>query len=47
MANLLQKFHSTGENAVGAQTITSDSEWKYVNFRRYFAYLEHSIDKGI
>ena len=22
------------------------NEWKYVNLRRYFAYLEHSIDKG-
>ena len=26
--------------------MSSDSEWKYVNLRRYFAYLEHSIDKG-
>jgi phage tail sheath protein FI len=30
----------------GARTISSDPEWKYVNLRRYFAYLEHSIDKG-
>ena len=26
--------------------MTSDPEWKYVNLRRYFAYLEHSIDRG-
>ena len=26
--------------------MSSDPEWKYVNVRRYFAYLEHSIDKG-
>ncbi len=26
--------------------MTSDGEWKYVNLRRYFAYLERSIDKG-
>ena len=30
----------------GARTISSDPEWKYVNLRRYFAYLERSIDKG-
>jgi phage tail sheath protein FI len=29
-----------------ACTISSDPEWKYVNLRRYFAYLERSIDKG-
>ena len=26
--------------------MTSDPEWKYVNLRRYFAYLEASIDRG-
>jgi uncharacterized protein len=30
----------------GARTTSSDPEWKYVNLRRYFAYLEHSIDRG-
>jgi phage tail sheath protein FI len=30
----------------GARTISSDPDWRYVNVRRYFAYLEHSIDKG-
>jgi phage tail sheath protein FI len=30
----------------GARTTSSDPEWKYVNVRRYFACLEHSIDKG-
>jgi phage tail sheath protein FI len=30
----------------GARTTSSDPEWKYVNVRRYFAYLEHSIDRG-
>jgi|GEM_PF-589254 len=29
-----------------ARTASSDPEWKYINVRRYFAYLEHSIDKG-
>jgi phage tail sheath protein FI len=30
----------------GARTLSSDPEWKYVNLRRYFIYLEHSIDRG-
>jgi phage tail sheath protein FI len=30
----------------GARTLSSDPEWKYVNVRRYFIYLEHSIDRG-
>jgi len=24
-----------------------DPEWKYVNIRRLFAYIEHSIDRGL
>ena len=30
----------------GAHRTSSDPEWKYVNLRRYFVYLEHSIDKA-
>jgi hypothetical protein len=30
----------------GARTISSDSEWKYVNVRRFLAYLERSIELG-
>jgi len=30
----------------GARTLSSDPEWKYVHLRRYFAYLERSIDQG-
>ena len=30
----------------GARTATSDSEFMYVNVRRYLIYLEHSIDNG-
>jgi hypothetical protein len=29
-----------------ARTLPSDPEWKYMNVRRYFVYLEHSIDRG-
>jgi phage tail-like protein len=31
---------------IAGRRISSDPEWKYVNLRRYFAYLEHSIDRG-
>ena len=44
--NCFRFFEDRGYRLWGARTISSDSEWKYVNLRRYFAYLEHSIDKG-
>jgi phage tail sheath protein FI len=39
-------FEGRGLRLWGARTISSDPEWKYLNVRRYFAFLEHSIDKG-
>ena len=44
--NCFRYFEGRGFKLWGARTISSDPEWKYVNLRRYFAYLEHSIDKG-
>jgi phage tail sheath protein FI len=44
--NTLRFFAGRGYRVWGARTITSDPEWKYVAIRRYFAYLEHSIDNG-
>ncbi|HEY2115096.1 MAG TPA: phage tail sheath subtilisin-like domain-containing protein, partial [Candidatus Angelobacter sp.] len=44
--NCFRFFEDRGLRLWGARTISSDPEWKYVNLRRYFAYLEHSIDKG-
>ena len=44
--NCLRFFEGRGFRVWGARTISSDPEWKYVNLRRYFAYLEHSIDRG-
>ena len=44
--NCFRFFEDRGYRLWGARTISSDPEWKYVNMRRYFAYLEHSIDKG-
>jgi len=44
--NALRFFPGRGSRVWGARTMSSDSEWKYVNVRRLFIYIEHSIDKG-
>jgi len=44
--NCLRYFEGRGYRVWGARTASSDPEWKYLNVRRYFAYLERSIDKG-
>jgi uncharacterized protein len=44
--NCLRFFPGHGFLVWGARTISDDPEWKYVNLRRYFAYLEHSLDHG-
>jgi uncharacterized protein len=44
--NALRFMPGRGPRVWGARTLTSDPEWKYVNVRRLFIYLEHSIDKA-
>lgn len=44
--NCLRFFEGRGFRVWGARTISSDPEWKYVNLRRYFAYLERSTELG-
>lgn len=44
--NCFRFFEGRGYRLWGARTISSDPEWKYVNLRRYFAYLERSIELG-
>jgi Bacteriophage tail sheath protein len=44
--NPLRQFQDGDVRVWGARTVSSDPEWKYVNVRRYFVYLEHSIDRG-
>lgn len=44
--NCFRFFEDRGYRLWGARTISSDSQWKYINVRRYFCYLEHSIDKA-
>jgi len=46
--NVLRDFtaQSRGLRVYGARCITSDNEWKYINVRRLFIFLEHSLDIG-
>jgi len=44
--NCLRYFEGRGYRVWGARTASSDPEWKYLNVRRYFAFLERSIEKG-
>jgi phage tail sheath protein FI len=44
--NCLRFFPGRGNLVWGARTISDDPEWKYISVRRYFAYLEHSIERG-
>ncbi len=44
--NALRFFEGRGNRIWGARTMSSDPEWKYVNVRRLFIYIEHSIDKA-
>ncbi|MGH8932931.1 MAG: phage tail sheath family protein [Egibacteraceae bacterium] len=42
--NALRFFEGRGNRVWGARTLSSDPEWRYVNVRRLFIFLEHSID---
>ena len=44
--NCFRFFEGRGNRLWGARVATSDNEYKYVNIRRYLAYLERSIDQG-
>jgi uncharacterized protein len=46
--NVLRNFRSNnrGLRVWGARVMTSDPDWKYVNVRRLFIFIEHSIDRG-
>jgi hypothetical protein len=44
--NCFRFFEGRGIRLSGPRTLSSDPEWKYVNLRRYFAFLQHSIDRG-
>jgi phage tail sheath protein FI len=42
--NAIRAFPGRGIRVWGARTISSDPSWRYVNVRRLFIFLEHSID---
>ena len=44
--NCLRLLSGRGYRVWGARLISSDPEWKYVSDRRFFNYLEASIDRG-
>jgi phage tail sheath protein FI len=46
--NCIRDFRKDGRGIRlwGARTMTSDPEWKYINVRRLFLYLEESIDEA-
>jgi phage tail sheath protein FI len=44
--NALRFFPGRGNRVWGARTLSSDPEWLYVNVRRLFIFLEHSIDRA-
>lgn len=44
--NCLRSFPGRGHRVWGGRTMSSDPEWIYVNVRRYFLYLERSIERS-
>ncbi|MEO6104804.1 MAG: phage tail sheath subtilisin-like domain-containing protein, partial [Pseudoxanthomonas sp.] len=44
--NCLRAFEERGLRVWGARTLGSDPEWKYINIRRYFDYLQRSLERG-
>lgn len=45
--NCLRHLEGRGFLVWGARTLGSNPEWRYVNVRRYLAYLEKSIARGL
>ena len=44
--NVIRSFPGLGIVIWGARTTSKDPEWRYINVRRLFLYLEESIDEG-
>lgn len=44
--NVLRNLPGKGSVVWGARTTSDDPDWKYVNVRRLFIYLERSIEQG-
>lgn len=44
--NCIRAFPNRGIRVWGARTLSSDPEWRYLNVRRLFNYVEKSIENG-
>ncbi|MGD9932233.1 MAG: phage tail sheath family protein [Dehalococcoidia bacterium] len=44
--NCIRSFPNRGIRVWGARTLSSDPEWRYLNVRRLFNYVEKSIENG-
>ncbi len=44
--NCIRAFQGRGIRCWGARTTSSDPDWKYINVRRLFLFIEQSIDEG-
>jgi len=44
--NILRRFNGVGNVIWGARTVSSDPEWRYLNVRRLFLFLEKSIQNS-
>ncbi|MBV9545952.1 MAG: phage tail sheath family protein, partial [Chloroflexi bacterium] len=44
--NCIRSFGTRGIRVWGARTVSSDAAWKYINVRRFFNYVEDSIQHG-
>lgn len=44
--NVIRSFPTSGICIWGARTLSADAEWKYINIRRLFLFLEESLDKA-
>ncbi len=44
--NVIRSFPGIGICVWGARTVSTNAEWRYVNVRRLFLFIEESIDEG-
>jgi uncharacterized protein len=44
--NCIRSFTGMGVRVWGARTLSSDPQWRYINVRRLFNYVEKSIERG-
>ncbi len=44
--NLVRQFMGRGIRIWGARNVTDDTQWRYVNVRRLFLFVENSIERG-